>query len=287
MSVYKIEHKKGLKIHMLKIKNYVKVKSIEEAYELNQKKTACVLGGMVWLKMGNRNVSTAIDLSGLGLDTIQEHDDEFVIGCMTSLRALETDKRLNEYTQGAIRESVRHIVGVQFRNCATVGGSIWGRYGFSDVLTMFLGMDTWVELYNAGKIPLTEFVNRKKDNDILVNIIVRKQPLRVCYMSQRNTKTDFPVLTLCASLIGNEARTVIGARSARAVIAEDPEHILENFAEKSEEEQKEAIRKFAGYAAEHVSTSGNMRGSKEYRTLLVEVLTRRAWETVGGMKDEY
>lgn len=106
-------------------------------------------------------------------------------------------------------------------------------------------------------------------------------------MSQRNTKTDFPVLTLCASLIGNEARTVIGARSARAVIAEDPEHILENFAEKSEEEQKEAIRKFAGYAEEHVSTSGNMRGSKEYRTLLVEVLTRRAWETVGGMKDEY
>lgn len=101
---------------MLKIKSYVKVNSIAEAYELNQKKTACVLGGMVWLKMGNRNISTAIDLSGLGLEGIQETDDEFVIGCMTSLRALETDKRLNEYTQGAIRESVRHIVGVQFRN---------------------------------------------------------------------------------------------------------------------------------------------------------------------------
>lgn len=79
---------------------------------------------------------------------------------------------------------------------------------------MFLGMDTWVELHNAGKIPLTEFVDRKKDNDILVNIIVKKQPLRVCYMSQRNTKTDFPVLTCCVSLIGNEARTVIGARPA-------------------------------------------------------------------------
>ena len=48
---------------MLKIKSYVKVNSIAEAYELNQKKTACVLGGMVWLKMGNRNISTAIDLS--------------------------------------------------------------------------------------------------------------------------------------------------------------------------------------------------------------------------------
>ena len=35
---------------MLKIKNYVKAKSLAEAYELNQKKTACILGGMVWLK---------------------------------------------------------------------------------------------------------------------------------------------------------------------------------------------------------------------------------------------
>lgn len=101
---------------MLKIKSYVKVKSIAEAYELNQKKTALVLGGMVWLKMGNRNISTAIDLSGLGLDTVQETDDEFVIGCMTPLRELEINKRLNEYTHGAVRESLRHIVGVQFRN---------------------------------------------------------------------------------------------------------------------------------------------------------------------------
>ena len=59
---------------MLKIKNYVKAESLEQAYELNQKRTACVLGGMVWLKMGNRVVTTAIDLSGLGLDTITEYE---------------------------------------------------------------------------------------------------------------------------------------------------------------------------------------------------------------------
>lgn len=53
---------------MLKIKSYVKVNSLAEAYELNQKKTARILGGMVWMKMGNRAISTAIDLSGLGLD---------------------------------------------------------------------------------------------------------------------------------------------------------------------------------------------------------------------------
>ena len=83
---------------MLKIKSYVKVKSLAEAYELNQKKTARIIGGMVWMKMGNRAVSTAIDLSGLGLDTIMENDEEFVIGCMTSLRDLETNEALDTYT---------------------------------------------------------------------------------------------------------------------------------------------------------------------------------------------
>ncbi len=267
---------------MLKIKNYVKVNSLEEAYELNQKKTAKILGGMVWMKMGNRNLTTAIDLSGLGLDQITENDQEFVIGCMTSLRDLETNEALNTYTGGAMRESLRHIVGVQFRNCATVGGSIYGRFGFSDVLTMFLGMDSYVELFHGGRIPLTEFVNMKKDNDILVNMIVKKVPLTVCYLSQRNTKTDFPVLTCAAALIDGKARTVIGARPGKAMIVEDEEEILKDFVQMNAQQKKDAAASFAAYAAEHVSTDKNMRASKEYRSLLVKVLTRRAWEEIGG-----
>lgn len=272
---------------MLKIKSYVKANSLAEAYELNQKKTSCILGGMAWLKMGNRPVTTAIDLSGLGLDTIMENDDEFIIGCMTPLHDLEVSDALNLYTHGAMKESLRHIVGVQFRNCATIGGSIYGRFGFSDVLTMFLGMDTWVELYNAGKIPLTEFVNMKKDRDILVNIIIRKTPLLICYMSQRNSSTDFPVLTCTASLTGEEVKTVIGARPGRAVVVEDKEHILRNFRKMTMAQKKTAIEKYAKYTAKNVVTGSNMRASKEYRTLLTEILTRRAWDTIGGMKDEY
>ncbi len=269
---------------MLKIKNYVRVKSIAEAYELNQKKSACVLGGMIWLKMGNRNVSTAIDLSGLGLDTVQEREDEFYIGCMTTLRDLEMNRPLNEFTQGAVKESLRHIVGVQFRNCATVGGSVYGRYGFSDVLTMFLSLDTWVELYQAGRIPLSEFVNQKKDRDILEAVIVKKTPLRAVYLSQRNSETDFPVLTCAASLAGERAKTVIGARPGRAIAVEDAKGILMGFDGMSRKEKKEAAVKFAEYTAKHVPFGSNMRASGEYRKLLAEVLTRRAWESLGGIK---
>lgn len=65
---------------MLNIREYVKVQSLEEAYELNQKRTNKVIGGMLWMKMGSRNIQKAIDLSGLGLDKIEETEEEFRIG---------------------------------------------------------------------------------------------------------------------------------------------------------------------------------------------------------------
>lgn len=271
---------------MLKIKNYVKVKSVAEAYELNQKKSACILGGMLWLKMQNKSVATAIDLSGLGLDTITENEEEFVIGCMTPLRVLETHEGLNRYTKGAMRESLRHIVGVQFRNCATVGGSLWGRFGFSDVLTMFLALDTEVELFHRGRISLEEFAKSPKDRDILVNVFVKKTPLVCSYQSQRNTQTDFPVLACAASLLDGVARTAVGARPAKAMLVADEKGFLKDLGSMKKEQKKKAIADFAAYAADTVPTGGNLRGSKEYRTLLVGVLVRRAWEAAGGLKDE-
>ena len=156
---------------MLTIKNYVKAESLEQAYELNQKRSAKVLGGTLWLKMGNRNVQTAIDLSNLGLDKIEETEEEFKIGAMTTLRQIEKHEGLNIYTNGAVRDAVKDIVGTQFRNTATVGGSIFGRYGFSDVLTVFMAMDTTVVCHKAGEIPLAEFAKMKADRDILVKLI--------------------------------------------------------------------------------------------------------------------
>ena len=52
---------------MMTIRNYVRAKSLEEAYELNQKRSSRIIGGMLWMKMMNTNVGTVIDLSDLGL----------------------------------------------------------------------------------------------------------------------------------------------------------------------------------------------------------------------------
>ena len=57
----------------------------------------------------------------------------------------------------------------------------------------------------------------KYPDDILVRLIVKKHPQESVYLSHRNSKTDFPVLTCAISLGKEEAYAVVGARPSRAV----------------------------------------------------------------------
>ncbi len=255
---------------MLIINQYVKAESLQQAYELNQRKNNVILGGMLWLKMQKKNVGTAIDLSELGLDTIEETEDSYLIGAMVSLRTLELHKGLGSMTNHAIAESVKHIVGVQFRNLATVGGSIFGRFGFSDVLTILMALDAKVELYQKGIISIEEFSKMPYDNDLLVRVIIKKKKMRAAYLSQRNTKTDFPVLTCAVSYIDGIYRCVIGARPKRAVCLCDCNDILKDGI------TQESAEQFGDFIKSQIVTGSNMRGSEEYRRILSGVLTKRA-----------
>ena len=254
---------------MIRIQNYVRAESLEEAYRLNQNKRNRILGGMLWLKMSDIAVPTAIDLSALGLNEIEETEEEFSIGAMVTLRQLELHEGLNAYAQGVVAKAVHDIVGVQFRNMATVGGSIFGRFGFSDVLTVFLAMDTYVELYKRGIVSLEEFANMEKDRDILVRLIVKKRPGRFAYQAMRNQRTDFPVLTCAAAQLVGEYRVVVGARPAKARLLRDEQNLLSSGV------NEESARAFAAFAADTLPTSGNVRGTADYRTHLIRVLTRR------------
>ena len=247
---------------MITIREYARPATLEEAWQLNQKRPNRVLGGMLWLKMEKISVGTAIDLSALGLDTIEETDTEFAIGAMATLRSLETHAALNAATNGAMREAVRHIVGVQFRNCATVGGSVYGRFGFSDVLTLLLALDCDVELYKAGRVPIAQFAALPYDRDILTHVYIKKTPgLAVHYQSVRATQTDFPILTCAAARTADGAyRFAIGARPMKAMLV---------CPTAAPDELPAAVQ-----AA--VPTGSNLRGSAAYRTHLVGVLVKRA-----------
>lgn len=250
---------------MFHVKEYVRPQSLQEAYELNQKRSSVLVAGMMWLKMGNGYKVTAVDLSGLGLDGIEEDEQEFRIGCMCSLRQLELHPGLNACFDGVFKECTRHIVGTQFRNGATVGGSIFGRYGFSDILTCMMMLDAYVELYKGGIVPLDTFAQMKYDRDILVRVIIKKDGRRAAYVTQRNSKTDFPVIACGAAKKDQQYFIAVGARPEKARLV-----VMDRG--------NETPAAVAKAAAEQYTYHSNMRAGGEYRRYLAEVYLRRLIE---------
>ena len=100
---------------MFTAKEYAMPQNLEEAYKLlTSKKTNYILGGCAWLRMGNRRMTTAIDLSLCDLDFIRETEHTIEIGAMTSYRTVEKSDILHRYFNGCISHCISSIVGTQF-----------------------------------------------------------------------------------------------------------------------------------------------------------------------------
>lgn len=255
---------------MITIKEYFVANSLEEAYnKLISGKKNVILGGMMWLKMQTKIVPVAIDLSQLGLGQIEEKDDVIEIGAMTSLRQIEESEILKEYFGNTFKEVLSHIVGTQFRNTATIGGSVFSRFGFSDPLTVLLALDVKVELYGAGVMTLEEFMAADVQKDLLVKLIIKKEKTKAIYKCQRQTATDFPNLTVCVSKLDDQYKIVVGARPSRAKLAYKAMERLE---------KGHGIDDVVETVVEELNFGTNMRASKAYRMHLAKVLVRRSIE---------
>ena len=253
---------------MASFSEFVTARTLQEAYELNQKKSSVIVAGNMWLRLCGLRRKTAIDLSALGLDAIEETDEAFTIGAMASLRDVETHEGLRRAFGGAFAGALSPIVGTQFRRTATVGGSVYARFGFSDVSALLLAMDADVLCYRRGEVPLRQFQSEPWDRDIVLGVRVRKGQ-RAATRSVRTNGTDIPTLVCAASMEEGKLRFVLGARPGRAMIA------CEGLLPDTDAQAFEAI-------AAGIPMGANRRAGEAYRRKVAPVLMARAVAAVCG-----
>jgi len=261
---------------MMNIEEYVRVSSPDQALEILQnEKGSAVLGGCGYLRMGKRHITKAIDLNGLGLSYIKEKNGEIEIGAMTSLRDIESSEITQRHFNGALSECMRNIVGVQLRNSLTIGGTVAGRYPFSDILPVLIALGAYAVFTGAGRILIEDYMNGKHLNDVLEKIIIPNTNQRAAFKSVRNSMVDYAMLNCAVSLDNGEYRVVVGARPQKAVRAVECEAFL-NGSELTEETAEKAGR----IAADELSFGDNVRASAVYRKAVCVTLVKRA--LVGG-----
>jgi probable selenate reductase FAD-binding subunit len=257
---------------MLEIENIIFPESLGDALTtVKNDPGAVVLGGCGYLRLGSRKIATAVDLSKLGLDTITETGHSLEIGAMVSLRTLETDPYVNVFASGVLVRAVENIVGIQLRSCVTLGGSVAGRYPFSDPITALLALDAELVFQGAGRISLQDYLAGKGLRDILVKIILPKDERVAAFTSMRKSTTDYAVLNCAVARVGEDYRVIVGSRPSRAIRVEAAEkHLAANGLTRETAEQAGLL------AAENLSFGDNPRGSGEYRRKICPVLVKRA-----------
>lgn len=247
--------------------------TIDDAYKtLMAKKHNAVLGGCAFLRLGSSRIGTGIELSKLNLNYITEQSDYIEIGAMTTFRDIETSLLLQEYFSGVLPKALSNIIGVQFRNVVTVGASVYAKYGFSDLITALLALDTEVELYKGGRMPLAQFLSKPYEKDLLIKILIRKDRRRVSYQNFRNSASDFPILNVAISELNQQWTIAVGAMPSRAKIAVKASAALS--------QGNPEINAVAVMAADELTFGTNAKATAEYRKALAKVLIVRGIKEV-------
>lgn len=256
------------------VKDYVRPKSLEEAYELlSSSRNSRIVGGGAILRLGSKRINTAIDLCDLDLNFINETDETIEIGAITTFRELEKSEIIKKYFGNLLSDALKEIVGVQFRNYVTVGGSVYSKYGFSDLITALLVLDCTVVLHKNGEIKLEDYLNtRLKGRDILTKIVLKKEETITSYKTIRKSTSGYPTLNVAVAKNKDGFKIAVGARPRVAALA----HEAAEFLNSNSSIDEDVALKAGEICSESLKFGSNYLGTEEYRKEICKVLVKRA-----------
>jgi len=258
----------------MKVNEYYRASSLQDAYQkLQENPRNAILAGGLWIKKMGQSYESLIDISTLGLNRISENKDEVVVGSMVTQRDFENSPVIKALYNDAVAFSTREVMGVNFRNLATIGGSIMGRYPFSDVICGLLPYDVKLKFYPAQEMSLEDYLNYKgKLNAILVAVHIKKVDGKGFYKKVKTTALDFPIVNIAVAKVNNEYRIAVGARPMVAALAHKAMDYLNSG--------NSDFAKAAELAVEELSFMDNKDASKEYRMDIAKVYVRRGLQEV-------
>jgi CO/xanthine dehydrogenase FAD-binding subunit len=261
----------------LNVQNYIVAKTCDEAYQrLNEDRKNKILGGGAWLKISVKDIHQLISLEALELDYIHNYEDFIEIGALTSLRTLETSKDVNDVDSGLLAEAISKIMGVGIRNLATIGGSVMGKFSFSDILPALAVMDVTLNFHHAGEVGIERFLSdRSLQQDLLKSLKIFKHQRKSFFKKVATTHLDFSMVNL-ALVKGDSFHIAVGSRPGIALLC----HRTAEFLNKQDQFNDDILEQACKILVEETALGTNLRASQAYRETLVTTYLKRAVKKV-------
>lgn len=259
------------------INDYIRPKTLDEAYQHLQSDDSRLIAGGAWLKLSLKKAEKLIALDDLSLNQITQSDQEIEIGAMVTLRQLETNALIQDCCDGILAQAAGHIMGVGIRNIATIGGSVMGKFAFSDLLPVLRVMDTRLVFFHQGEMSLEAFLdNRKPHKDILTKIIIDKSNASGFIARVAITPLDFAIINVAISKASSGVKIAVGSTPMAAQMANQAMAYISDI----KNPQEENMQKCALMASEEIKCGTNHRASKNYRQHLIKTYVYRGLKKV-------
>jgi carbon-monoxide dehydrogenase medium subunit len=174
----------------LKVKEYYRVKSTQEAINLKRQygeKAMYIAGGtdvIVGIKNKKWNPEVLISLNEIpGLSYIKEENGYIKIGALTTHRQIEKSPLIERKVK-ALMDAVKNLGSVQIRNVATIGGNLCNAAPSADTAPPLLVHNAMINLEGPEgqrSLPLEEFFlgpgkTSKKEEELLIEITIPVPP---------------------------------------------------------------------------------------------------------------
>jgi len=249
----------------MKLAGYARPSSLAEAYALYRDTPGSVLlGGCTLLNRREGTAALGIDLCDLGIGGVYERDGALFLGAMATFS--DAEHACAPYWNGTLPKAIPAL-GAPLKNIITLGGTVAGRLGMSDLLTALLALDARVHLFAGGILPLETYLAGPPLRDIVTGVSVRPDIPKASFLAMRNARAGPPLLHAAVAAGDFGLRVAIGARPGRARLCPRASECAVRGG---------SPREAARLAAEETLLGNDMHATGEYRRMLCETLVERA-----------
>ena len=257
----------------MKVNEYYRPSSLKEAYgKLIEHPQNVLLGGGLWIKKTDAPVNVMIDLEPLGLKGITVAEKEISIGALQNFYDLEKHPAIFALGGGFLSKALKSVMGVALRRQATIGGTLAGKYPFSDIITALLTLEVELDFYPEKTLRLEEYLAQKgKLKEILTTIRIKKGDSRGYFHKVSNTPLDFALLNIAINHADQRYKIAIGSRPGISQLAEK----TMAFVNGSHSLDEDTIAKAADILISEISFASTTSGSGEYRAALAKTYLKR------------
>lgn len=258
------------------LKEYVRPDSLEKAWEIyidNREKALFSSGGLSTALREDEKTEILVDIQKLLPDSVMETEQTIEIG-----GGMRLNEILDDMEEHHLSQVLKKVGTNQIRNMSTLSGSIAQKYGWSDVITLFLALKSSLRIYDGEEhvIPLEEYLKERFPSIILSVLFDTRFNIGVF---QNMTKTDYDVSQLNFYLAAEikegmvkDAGVAYGARPGLAVRF----RALEEAVKGKSVESLKAEAKVMAKCSERVEVSDGFDLSAEYRKELLGVFIKRS-----------